>query len=341
MTIKEIAQKAGVSIMTVSNVINKKTDKVSSKTFERVNKIIEENNYIPNLSARSLSAHSSRIIAIFVTIGFDIRFEDNLFINPYFSQILGIIETKLRQKGYYAMIRSVKSTDDINTFLRNWNADGAIFIYPHFDSKIDELINLNTIPMIFLDSYYHNKNTLSININDYKGTFLSTKFLINKGHKKIGFVSRFEGNDLLTERFNGYKDALKSANIELTPDLILDFEPTYDGGILAGKNIADNKEITAVVTTADICAIGILEGARLSGISVPEELSVIGYDNLLVSTFTTPKITTIDQHINLKGEKAIELLFDRLNNENKLPNKIVIDVDLVERQSVSSNRKSN
>lgn len=338
MTIKEIASEAGVSIMTVSNVINNKQSKVSKKTFDRVAKIIEKHQYVPNLSARSLSANSSKIIAIFITIGYDIHYDDNIFNNPYFSQILGIIETLLRQKGYFAMIRSVSTVEDVNTFLQNWNIDGTIFIYPHLDKNLDELYKSKSIPMIFLDSYNNNKNLLSINIKDSKGTFLSTKYLINKGHRKIAFVANYENNQLLIERFLGYKEALESANIEFDENLIFKVDPNYEGGIIAGKRIADNKEISAAVTTADICAIGILEGARLSGLSVPEDLSVIGYDNLLVSTFTTPKLTTINQHIKLKGEKAVELLFDRLNKENKLPNKIFIDVDLIERQSVISKK---
>jgi LacI family transcriptional regulator len=238
------------------------------------------------------------------------------------------------------MIRSVKTVDDVNTFLQNWNIDGTIFIYPHFDKNLNQLFKSKSIPMIFLDSYDNNKDLLSINIKDSKGTFLSTKYLINKGHKKIAFVANYEGNPLLTERFLGYKEALKSANIEFDETLIFKVDPNYEGGIQAGKRIADNKEISAAITTADICAIGILEGARLSGLSIPEELSVIGYDNLLVSTFTTPKLTTIDQHVKEKGEKAVELLFDRINKENKLPNRIYIDVDLIERQSVISKKNS-
>lgn len=336
MTIKEIAEQAGVSMMTVSNVINKKNSKVSQKTIEKVNMIIEQNQYIPNLSARSLSAHNSKIIAIFLPLGFDIHHNDNLFANPYISQLLGLLEKELRLNGYFAMIRSVDNIRDTNIFLKNWNADGAIFIFPHFDNDVSSLMKNNKIPLIFMDSYSTNPNVLSININDYKGTYLATKYLINKGHKNIAFVSTYKNNPLLTQRFNGYKDALSDSHINLNESFIIEEEPNFAGGKTAGKKIADLKTVTAVITTADICAIGLLEGARLSGLAIPNDLSVIGYDNLPISTFTTPKLTTIDQHIGEKGLKTIQLLFDRLNGTNNLPNKIFIDVDLVERQSVYS-----
>ncbi len=336
MTIKEIAEKAGVSMMTVSNVINKKYSKVSNKTVEKVNKIIEENHYVPNLSARNLSAQNSKIIAIFLPFYKEFENSENLFSNPYISQILGLIEKKLRQNGYFAMIRSVDNIKDTNTFLQNWKVDGAIFIFPFYHENVEKLIKNNHIPLVFMDYYSDNPNILSVNIDDYKGTYIATKYLINKGHTNIAFVAKVEDNPLLLQRYNGYKDALLSSEIKINEDNIFDEDLTYLSGVKIGKKIASRKDITAVVTTADVCAIGILEGAKLSGLSIPNDLSVIGYDNLPISTYVSPKLTTIDQHIDIKGERVIELLFDRLTNNNKVPNKLIIDVDLIERQSVSN-----
>ena len=336
MTIKEIAEKAGVSMMTVSNVINKKYSKVSNKTVEKVNKIIEENHYVPNLTARNLSAQNSKIIAIFLPFYKEFENSENLFSNPYISQILGLIEKKLRQNGYFAMIRSVDNIKDTNTFLQNWKVDGAIFIFPFYHENVEKLIKNNHIPLVFMDYYSDNPNILSVNIDDYKGTYIATKYLINKGHTNIAFVAKVEDNPLLLQRYNGYKDALLSSEIKINEDNIFDEDLTYLSGVKIGKKIASRKDITAVVTTADVCAIGILEGAKLSGLSIPNDLSVIGYDNLPISTYVSPKLTTIDQHIDIKGERVIELLFDRLTNNNKVPNKLIIDVDLIERQSVSN-----
>lgn len=337
MTIKEIAQLAGVSTMTVSNVINKKYSKVSKKTVDKVNEVIEEYHYIPNLTARTLSAQSSKIVALLVPmVEYDTK--GNFFADPYTSQLVGILETQIRARGYFAMIRSVTNVKETCKFLNSWKIDGAIFILPNFDNQIDELMKKNKIPMVFIDSLHENDETLSINIPDYKGSYLATKYLINKGHKEIAFVSMHKGNPLLTLRYNGYVDALRENNIEVKEENIIEQPISFEGGIEAGKIIADRKNISAVITTADVVAIGIVYGSRLSGLRVPEDLSVIGYDNLTISRYSNPKITTIDQHITEKGEQAVELLFDRIDNINKLPNKILVDVELVERQSVTTTK---
>ena len=126
--------------------------------------------------------------------------------------------------------------------------------------------------------------------------------------------------------------------IPFRPEYVLNNIPSYEGSLAAGKKIASmNEGITAVVTTADICAIGIMEGARLGGLRVPIDLSVIGYDDLSLCRFTTPKLTSISQNVELKAQTAIKLLLEKiLAGNNDDPCQITLDVELVERQSVIS-----
>lgn len=334
MGIKEIAELAGVSPMTVSNVINKRYSKVSKATIEKVNKIIKEKNYIPNLSARTLSAQTSKIIALIVP-----RPENeecsNFFSDPYISQIVGILETRLRAKGYFAMIRSVTSSDEILTFLNNWKIDGAIFILPNGKKQLNSIIKKIHVPAIFMDSYTKNPNICTINVDDYKGGFIATEYLIKNNHKNIAFVSPIDTNTpLIEQRFKGYADALKQNNILLKKELLFQCDSSYEEGLKIGDVLKDIKNITAVVSTADIIALGIIDRLRENNIRVPQDFSVTGYDNLTFSKYGYPKITTIDQHIEEKGTMAIELLFDRINKTNMLENKICVDVELVVRDSV-------
>lgn len=335
MTIKEIAKIANVSQMTVSNVINKRYSKVSKKTIEKINIIIKDNNYIPNRSARNLSAQSSKIIAIMVPLVYD---NESLFSDPYTAQLVGILENDLRKKGYFAMIRSIKTMEDAIIFLNSWNIDGAIFIFPKADIDVEYLINNVSSEIVFFDSYQECDKALVININDYKGTYLATKYLINKGHKEIAFISPKKENKLIELRFNGYRDAMKENKIEIKESNIFESSISFDEGIKVGKKLSENKTISAAITTADIVAIGIIEGARLSGMRVPEDLSLIGFDNLTISNYCYPKLTTINQNILKKGEMAISLLLDKIQKINKLPNTLLIDVDLIERQSVISKK---
>ncbi|MBK5200631.1 MAG: LacI family DNA-binding transcriptional regulator [Spirochaetaceae bacterium] len=334
MGIKEIAKLAGVSPMTVSNVINKRYSKVSMTTVEKVNKIIKEKNYIPNLSARTLSAQTSKIIAIIVP-----RAENeecsNFFSDPYISQMVGILETKLRSNGYFAMIRSVTSSDGIITFLNNWKIDGAIFILPNGKTQLNSIIKKIHVPSIFMDSYTKNQNVCTININDYKGGFIATEYLIKNNHKNIAFISPINTTTpLIEQRFKGYSDALKQYNIPLRKELLIQCDISYEEGLRIGDVLKAIENISAAVTTADIIALGIIDRLRENNINVPQDFSVTGYDNLTFSKYGYPKITTIDQHIEEKGAMAIELLFDRINKTNRLTNKICVDVELVERDSV-------
>ena len=333
MTIKEIAELAGVSQMTVSNVINKKYAKVSKKTVEKVNKIILENNYIPNRSARNLSAQSSKIIAIIVPLVYD---NDSLFSDPYTAQLVGILENKLRKKGYFAMIRSISTLDEAINFLNSWNVDGAIFIFPKADIDISYLLDKVSTEIVFFDSYQNCDKALVINIDDLKGTYLSTKYLIDKGHKNIALVAPRRNNKLIDLRYKGYEKALKENNIKLNQSYIFNTNVSLEDGISIGQKIGKINEITAAITTADILAIGMIDGIRNLGLEVPNNLSIIGYDNLTISKYCYPKLTTVNQNITEKGEMAIKLLFDRIEKTNALPNKIKINVDIVERASVKN-----
>ncbi|MDF2822108.1 MAG: LacI family transcriptional regulator [Clostridiales bacterium] len=330
VTSKDIAKEAGVSTMTVSNVINGNHQKVSAKNIELINELIKKYHYVPNLSARSLSSKSTKIIGVLVPLEGDYNF----FKDPYLSELIGVIEYAIRKKGYFAMIRSVSTVSDISELVKNWNMDGAIFLLPHYDNILHKIISKNNLPLVSLDSYSDYKDVLNVGINDYKGGYIATKFLINKGHKKIAFAGPTKEN-VVKERFNGYKDALADSGIPYNDSIIYDVSPVYDLGLSIGKEISNRRgDITAVFATADIMGLGIIEGARLNGYAIPNDLSVIGFDNIEASIFSSPKLTTISQNITTKAECAIDLLTEKINNSTVKQNRYVLDVELIERQSV-------
>lgn len=340
MTLKDIAERAGVSMMTVSNVINGKHSRVSAATIDKVNAIIKEYNYVPNLSARSLTAKSSHIIGVIVPLD-DTESSVSYFDNPYVSSMIGVIERELRKNGYFVMIRSVQSQEDLSVLMRNWNVDGVVFLYPqlgeHFEDSVDAIVQETHLPIVLFDARTANPEVINVCSDDRKGCYLSTRYLIGRGHKKIAFVANYEGNPLLTDRFNGYCAAMEENGLDWDPGCIFPYPPSYEDGIRAGKAIAGSgQNITGVVTTADICAMGIMEGARLEGLRIPTDLSVIGYDNLAVSIYSTPKLTTISQNVMKKAETAMKLMLEKLcTGHNQNPH-VQLDVELVERQSTLS-----
>lgn len=338
MTLKDIADKAGVSMMTVSNVINGKTSRVSAQTTEKVNAIIKECGYVPNLSARSLTSKNSNIIGIVISLDVFHGMDVNYLENPYTSTMLGIIEQELRQNDYYMMVRATSSEEEISQLLKNWNVDGIIFLYPNTQEYMNTFIEKAPCPIAIFDNQLDLPNLINVCSDDRKGLYLSTKYMINRGHSHIAFVAHYEDSHILTERLMGYRQALEESGIPVRPEYILPYYPSYEGGIAAGKKLASMRSyITAAVTTADICAIGIMEGARLGGLRVPVDLSVIGYDDLNLCQYTTPKLTSVSQDISEKARVATRLLMDRIKSEdNREPKRVILDVEMVERQSVIS-----
>ena len=337
MTLKDIAEKAGVSMMTVSNVINGKHNRVSAKTIEKVNAIIKECGYVPNLSARNLTNKTSSIVGIVIYLDETANNENHLE-NPYISTMIGTIEKELRENGYYTMVRSVFKNSDITQLLKNWNVDGIIFLYPNQSDDFRQFVESSPCPIAVFDSHLTVPGLINVCSDDEKGIYLSTKYMINKGHTDIAFVADYKGNKLLTRRFQGYCRALRECGIPFRKNYIFHYSPSYKGGIIAGKEIASaNAGITAAVTTADICAIGIMEGARLGGLRIPVDLSVIGYDNLTLCQYTSPKLTSISQHIPEKAVLATKLLLKKIRHEETdSPDQITMDVEIVERQYVIS-----
>ncbi|BCN31492.1 LacI family DNA-binding transcriptional regulator [Anaeromicropila herbilytica] len=333
-TLKDIAIEAGVSIMTVSNVINGKHSKVSDQTITSIQELVKKYNYVPNLSARSLSKKSSKLIAIFIN---SYEAKQNLFKDPYISELFGELESLIRQSGYYAIIRSVETVENVSTILHNWNVDGAIFISQQPKEAMNEILEHSKCPIVFIDSYNNdNPKAIMVGVNDYKGGYIATKYLISNGHRKIAFAGCYsETNEIVSQRYQGYRKALEESNIPYVEENLINTFTRYEDGINIGRDMANhNYDVSAVFAAADLLALGIIEGARINGCVVPNDLSVIGFDNLDLCSLVTPKLTTVSQDVKKKAESAVNLLLDAINQVDIPSQNITLDVQLEVRQTV-------
>ncbi|WP_294427848.1 LacI family DNA-binding transcriptional regulator [uncultured Treponema sp.] len=332
-TLKEIAQKAGVSVMTVSNVVNGKTEKVSKETLERIQSLIKEYNYVPNLNARSLVKNNSQTIVVFVSTFVS---HENVFKDPYLSEFFGEIENLIRQNGYYVLIQTIDAIENAATLMKKWKADGAVFISPVSPEKIHQLKQECDCPIVFIDSCDSEETSLTVGINEFKGGFIATKHLLTLGHRKIGIAGYYDKKSAIVQaRYQGYIAALKEFGLDEKDAVILHTVTTYEAGLYFGGAIANHEyDITAVFATADLLAIGIMEGARRNGCIVPRDLSVVGFDNLSVSQIVTPKLTSVSQDLKNKAAEAVELLFKAIRKEEIAQPHIICDVQLELRQSV-------
>lgn len=332
MTLKDIAAEAGVSSVTVSNVINGNLKKVSSETVDRVKSIIEKYNYKPNATARSLAKKESRIIAVIVP---NIGVDQNFLQSPYNAELLGVLEKEIRQRGYYMMVRCVVSCMEIIPLFTTWNVDGVIIVGA-FSNEAREISCKIKTPMIFIDTYCQEVPIANVGSNDYKGGYLGMKYLIARGHRNIAFAGpSVTSQGVIQERFRGANDALKEKSLAINEDIIYEATTTYEEGVTLGRKIAfSDKDITAVISMSDILALGIMEGLRLSGKMVPEDISVIGYDNLSECRYSVPQLTTVSQNIIEKAELTAHYLFQMINTRSELIINEMTDVEIIERQSV-------
>lgn len=341
VNIQDIANHVGVSMMTVSNALNGKKDRMSHKTYQKIMVAVKELGYIPNATARSLSSRKSKIIAVWVPN----YHNSNPLEIPYISYITGAISRYIHEHNYNLMLLSQSTVQDFITTIKSWNVDGGIGLA--INSKDVKIIEKHfSKPFVFIDTYTESENVNTISTDDFQGGYIATKYLIEKGHRNIALatgeeiynIDLLKRNGVLYNRYKGYKQALKDFEIPLTKELLFGQDISYYGGVIVGKKIGlkNSIEITAIFSTADEMAIGIKEGLEQVGQKTPENISIVGFDDLPMSSYTSPKLTTIRQQNIAKGEKAVTALVDLIQNSNKKIENIVLNIELVERDSVKN-----
>lgn len=331
-TIKDIAREAGVSYTTVSNVIHGNTDHVSLKTIETINEIIKKLGYVPSMTARSLVSNSSKVIGF---INHLVPGTNGGFVaDPFHSAFIGSAEEILRENGYYLMLRTVSDSNELLQFLRNWNLDGLFFTGLFEDEFFDTLKDLQ-VPIVLIDSYIKHHTILNVGLEDYQGGYLATRYLLEKGHRKIVFASpHIRSGGVVDERLRGYRQALGEYGIPFCSNLVFEQEFATDNNIAFGKQIAAMDGVTAVFATADILAAGIMAGLHACGKQIPDDISIVGFDDINICRLLTPPLTTIHQDPAEKGRVAVDFMIRRLQNLPIENNEVILPVRLVERGSV-------
>lgn len=332
MNLKTIAKAAGVSTATVSNVINGNHHKVSKETIAKVQKIIKDNDYKPNATARSLASKESKIIGVVIP---NIDTDESFSISPYNTQILALLENYIRKQGYYLMIRCAKECKEIISLFSSWNVDGLILFGP-FKHEVEDIKTSLHVPTVYIDTYAEKLEIANVGIDDYKGGYLAARYLLAKGHREIAFVGpQFERPGVIRQRYHGFCAACAEQGIEVTPNHIFESDTGYRKGIAVGQAMAiSDIKFTAAAVMSDIVAMGVMEGLRLCGLNVPNDVSVIGFDNLPEGNYSSPKLTTVSQNLERKALMVGEYLFKMIREKQEIVVDEKVDVEIVERQSV-------
>ncbi|MDI3548698.1 MAG: hypothetical protein PWR10_2350 [Halanaerobiales bacterium] len=329
-TIKDIAKMAGVSVTTVSKVINNYPD-ISQKTREKVIKIIEQENYHPNAIARSLSTNKSHSIGIFFTDHFNSGLR-----HPFFRDIIYGIERTFFQKGYDLILFANQWGERFSYTekCKNRNVDGAILMgMPRTDPYLDKLVNSN-IPTVFVDLDLIGKNASYVISDNITGARKAVNYLYEIGHRKIGMIMGHRITKPAQDRLIGFQKEIDELNLTYNPKWIVGTEFGENGGYLAMKELLKLEDRpTAIFCQGDEIAIGAMKAIEEKGYNVPDDFSLIGFDDIEISRYITPGLTTIRQDKLTMGRKAAELLLEIINNPYRTYPPIILPTKLIERDS--------
>ena len=329
-TIYEVSKLAGVSLATVSRVINNNT-RVSDKTRQKVESAMSELGYRPNSIAQSLASNCTNSVGIMVS---ELH-------GPFFGQMMAGIEAELRAAGKHVIITTGHSEEDKEKagieFLISRNCDAIIV---HVEALSDEyLIELTKgkTPIYFMSRVIAGIEENCIQLNNELGGYLATKAMIEQGHQQIAYIAGPEFKADSQNRLAGHRRALEEYNIPFADELFFvgDFKET--GGKEGIKALINRKvDFTGLVCANDEMASGAMTYAREHNFTLPKDLSIIGFDNIIFSRHIYPKLTTIDNPVNEMGHMAAKLVLKNVYQKPNISIKHSFEPTLISRDSITS-----
>ncbi|GAA4293281.1 LacI family DNA-binding transcriptional regulator [Anaerocolumna aminovalerica] len=333
ITIKEMADIIGVSPTTVSNVIHGKTKEVSKETVEKVNELLEKYHYIPNMNARNLAKKYSKIVG--VVFKYNKSTDNNFVQDPFAGEILGAIEKQVRKHEYYTMIYLSEDLDDILRFVSTWNVDGLIAVgfWPDECHLMKKSI---TKPMVFVDCYFNEDgfDYVNVGLKDKEGGYELTRYLIQCGHKNIAFITDCMIS-VYKARYEGHKEALEEAGIPVSEQNLLYLRPNQKEFETSIENVFKRyREFSAMFCVSDYYAAKIMNYFIDRGVKLPDDISIVGFDDNLIGQSVRPGLTTMRQNPSQKGYLAVEQLIKLIDQMEIEETNIQMTAQLIIRNTV-------
>jgi len=332
--LKDVAERAGVSEATASLVLNNKPG-IKESTRHKVLDAAAALGYTPNGTAQSLATNKTKTIGLVVT---DIE-------NPFFGSLTKHIDQAIRSYGY-GLILSV-SNDNIETedkilqdFLRK-RVEGIIIV-PSFTKRLDfriyETLEKRKIPFIFTTTFYPGYENRSVMTDFPRGTYLLVKYLLDMGHRSIGFFLSSDPTVALSAlRIEGYRRALAEKGLSVEPDMIIPCaRPDYHAAYQEATLFLRRKKPDALIAINDYMALGIKRAAEEQGYLIPEQLSIAGYDDVAFASLSEIPLTTVRQDIPAIGKQSVYTLFNLIEGKRTSHEQILIPAELIVRQSTGS-----
>lgn len=326
-TIRDVARHAGVSHQTVSRVINGSSD-VLPETRAVVEAVIDELGYRPSAIARSMARGLTHTLAII---------SPNLTDYTFASVVEGA-ELEARQHNYFVLSSSASDPQAfhelVDELVGHRRVDGLIVINPYADERY--LHVPKNFPVVFVGARSHDEDVCSISLDDEKAAFEATQHLTSLGHQRIAVVTGPMAEDCSQDRLEGFRRALGEAGISFDPSLVFEGDWSASSGRDALLDFIKKDNLpTAIFAQNDRMAMGVMRAARDVNLHVPDQLSVIGVDDMPLSSYFDPPLTTMQQDMPLIGQEAIRKLMEILQNKTVKPGAIKLPAQLIVRQSTA------
>jgi LacI family transcriptional regulator len=327
VTILGVAKEAGVSYGTVSRVINDDVH-VKAETRERVLKTMKKLGYVVNRQARVLAGGKSKTIGVLVP---DLG-------TGYIGEIMRGIDTELGIAGYDLILytthrAAAKETSYVDTFVRGM-VDGLLLVLPR--NPTDYINNLaeHKFPFVLIDHQGTGQDCAAVGAANWQGAYNATEYLISLGHRRIGFITGWMDLGAAQDRLSGYQEALRNSHIPLEKELVFDGTFAQADGYTGAKKLLElPNPPTAFFASNDVMAMGVMDGIREKGLRIPEDVSVVGFDDIPQAASVRPAMTTVRQPLEKMGQAATQMLLDLLAHPQKKTERFELPTELIIRDS--------
>jgi LacI family transcriptional regulator len=335
ITIKDIAKMCGVGVTTVSRAMNNHPD-INKQTKAKVMKVIKENNYVPNNSARNLKRSQSKTIAVLI----------KGITNPFFNKMLQVFEKETKSRKYSYILQKVdENQDEIDVAIeleKEKRLKGIVFLggyFSHTKEKLEQLTVPFVLSTIVMASQAGENNYSSVSVDDFAESYKIVNYLCSLGHKKIAIISAPMNDESIGQlRFDGYKKALEDNHIKLDRNLVWCMKDCIEGysmknGYEVTKELLKSEEeFTAIYAISDSLAVGACKAILETGKKIPDDYSVAGFDGMDIAFYYNPSITTIRQPVEEIAKETIKILFDLIHKKTNSVHRI-FPAELVVRES--------
>ena len=328
VTISKIAREAGVSVSTVSRVLNNKPD-VLAETRERVLEVIDTYHFQANAYAKGIVQKKSHTIAM--VIAHDVEY---VFMNQYFSEVMrgGILETQRR--GYFVLSLYCKSILEAMSAFQQQRVDGILLISPTAEhEEAAENFVKNDVPVVSAGAFPNLNMIPCVKLDDYEGASAAMEHLLSQGHRRIAYIGGPGKVPSTEDRNRAYLDKMRVYGSPVTPGMFQKSDGMIAPSDMVDRILRDVPDVTAIFAGSDYLAIGVINALQSRGLRVPEDISVVGFDDVPMSSQIVPKLTTVRQYGDRKGALAASMLIDWIES-GEMPESITIKTELVIRDSV-------